>query len=145
MDAPRRYPTRPLVGAGAVIHDGPRVLLVKRNNPPNKGRWALAGGLVEVGETTEAAAEREVLEETGLRVKVEGLLDVQTDLHKDAESKVEYHYILVDYLASPVGGVLRINGESTDSGWFTSAETEGLEMSEGTRKVLRLFFENRSR
>jgi 8-oxo-dGTP diphosphatase len=145
MDAGRRYPSRPLVGAGAVVHRQAEVLLVKRENPPNKGRWALPGGLVELGETTADAARREILEETGLKVKIEGLLDVQTDLHRDSLSKLEYHYVLVDYLAKPLSGRVRLNGESSAYGWFGEAQIRELDMSEGTRRVLGLFFDNRLR
>jgi len=145
MEAPRRYPTRPLVGAGAVVHRGGRVLLLKRRNPPNKGRWALPGGLVELGEAVQDAAVREIKEETGLTVKIEGLLDVQTDLHADEHSRIEYHYVLVDYLARPVTGILRLNSESSDFGWFTRGQLRGLTMSNGTRVVLKLFFDNRLR
>jgi len=145
MEAPRRYPTRPLVGAGAVIHRRGRVLLVKRRNPPNQGRWALPGGLVELGEAVQDAAVREIEEETGLRVKIEGLLDVQTDLHIDGRSRIEYHYILVDYLARPVSGRLSLNSESSDSGWFTRGQLRRLAMSGGTKAVLKMFFDNRLR
>ena len=145
MSGARRYPSRPLVGAGAVVHRGKTVLLVKRTNPPNEGKWALPGGLVELGETTTDAAAREVLEETGIDVKIEGLLDVQTDLHLDSASRLEYHYVLVDYLASPIGGELKINSESSASGWFTAGQAKGLSMSVGTRRVLGLFFRQHSR
>ncbi len=140
MKARRRYPSRPLVGAGAVIHRDGRVLLVRRRNPPNEGKWALPGGLVELGETTQDAAIREAFEETGLRIRVEGLLDVQTDLHKDSGSRLEYHYVLVDYLARPVGGRVKLNSESSESGWFTGRQVHRLTMSGGTRSVLGLFF-----
>lgn len=140
MSVSRRYPPRPLVGAGAVVHRGVRVLLVKRKNSPNRGKWALPGGLVELGETTRSAAVREVLEETGLKVGIQGLLDVQTDIHLDGASRLEYHYVLVDYLAKPVGGRLRLNSESSASGWFTPGQVRSLSMSDGTRRVLGLFF-----
>lgn len=143
MEPRRRYPPTPLVGAGAVVHRGDRVLLVKRRNPPNQGKWALPGGLVELGESVQDAAAREILEETGLRVKVEGLLDVQTDLHTDNQSRLEYHYVLVDYLAKPVGGRLKLNSESSDAGWFTHTQMKGLSMSDGTRAVLEAWFEKR--
>jgi ADP-ribose pyrophosphatase len=120
-------------------------LLVKRKNPPNEGRWAIPGGLVELGEAVQDAAIREIREETGLTVKIERLLDVQTDLHTDERSRIEYHYILVDYLARPVSGRLRLNAESSDAGWFTLAQLGRLAMSRGTKTVLKMFFDNRLR
>ena len=143
MKARREYPSRPLVGAGAVVANGRRVLLVKRRFPPNEGRWALPGGLVELGERVQDAVVREVKEETGLDVELVGLLDVATDIHLDGRSRPRYHYILVDYLARPAGpGVeVRLNSESSASGWFSEEQTKRLDMSAGTRNVLRMHFE----
>jgi ADP-ribose pyrophosphatase YjhB (NUDIX family) len=143
MKARREYPSRPLVGAGAVVYDGHKVLLVKRKYPPNEGRWALPGGLVELGERVQDAVVREVKEETDLEVVLEGLLDVATDIHLDERSRPRYHYVLVDYLARRVGGRVRLNEESSDFGWFTAKETRKLDMSEGTRDVLVLHFQRR--
>ena len=140
----REYPPRPLVGAGAVVHRNGRVLLIRRKFPPNAGKWSLPGGLVELGETVHDAAAREVEEETGLKVEVQGLLDVGTDVHHDSRGRLKFHYVLVDYLARPVGGRVKLNAESSGSGWFTRRQSEGLEMTTGTRAVLRKYFELKS-
>jgi len=100
---------------------------------------------VELGETVQGAAVREIEEETGLAVVIESLLEVQNDLHVDENSKIEYHYVLVDYLAKPVSGSLRRNAESSDAGWFTSSQVGRLGMSKGTRAVLGIFFRKRLR
>jgi 8-oxo-dGTP diphosphatase len=143
VKASREYPSRPIVGAGAVVHRGDAVLLVKRKYPPNEGRWAIPGGLVEIGEKVEDAAAREVLEETGLKVELEGLLDVGTDIHTGGGSKVKYHFVLVDYLAKPIGGRVALNEESSAYGWFTEGELASLDMSKGTRDVVKIYFSQR--
>ena len=66
----RLYPHRPLVGVGAVVWDGGRVLLERRGQPPAQGWWSLPGGLIELGETAEDAVRREVREECGIEVEV---------------------------------------------------------------------------
>jgi ADP-ribose pyrophosphatase YjhB (NUDIX family) len=133
------------VGAGAVVHRGGRVLLVRRKFPPNIEKWAIPGGLVELGETVEHAAVREIREETGLRVEVEGLLDVQTDIHLDEKGELEYHYVLVDYLAKPKGGKVRLNQESSAWGWFTQSQALSLDTTRGTGVVLKKYFRQRPR
>ena len=63
------YPAQPALAVGAIVFKDQQVLLVKRGKPPAKGMWAIPGGSVELGETLKQAAEREVLEETGIRIK----------------------------------------------------------------------------
>lgn len=145
MKVRRRYPSRPLVGAGALVHRRDTVLLVKRANPPAQGMWAIPGGLVELGESVQDAATREVEEETGLKVQVEGLLDVQTDIHRDRAGRLEYHYILVDYLAKPIGGTETLNSESSAYGWFTWKQTRRLQSTNGTKVVLDNYFRQHAR
>ena len=100
---------------------------------------------MELGEAVQDAAVREVEEETGLKVKILGLLDVQSDLHRDAEGRLEYHFILVDYLATSLDGEVSLNEESADYGWFTEAKAFRLKMSAGTRTVLQIGFRRRFR
>jgi mutator protein MutT len=102
----RSYPDRPFVGVGAVlVHEG-RVLLVKRRHEPLAGQWSLPGGTVELGETLESCLVREMAEETGLDVGVGPVLQVFDRITRDAEGRVSFHFVLVDYLCRVVGGAL---------------------------------------
>jgi mutator protein MutT len=103
----RQYPDRPFVGVGAVIVSDGKVLLVKRGREPLAGQWSLPGGAVEVGETLEECLVRELREETGLDVEVGPVIEVFDRITRDDEGRVEYHFVLVDYLCWPIGGELR--------------------------------------
>lgn len=123
--SPREYPDRPIVGVGAVIVDAKtrRVLLVRRAAPPLQGEWSLPGGVVEVGETLRAAAEREALEETGLMIEAGELLDVFDRIILGDGERPRYHYVLVDFLCYVRGGELRAGGDAAEAEW---ASEEGL-------------------
>ena len=108
----RQYPERPIVGVGAVIVDElGRVVLIRRRYEPMAGRWSLPGGAVELGETLEAGAAREMLEETGFEVEVGPVIEVFDRIILDDERRVRYHFVLVDYLCWPVAGSLRAGGD----------------------------------
>jgi len=111
----RRYPDRPYVGVGAVIVDRGKVLLVKRKYEPLAGRWSLPGGAVEVGETLEACLVREIAEETGLEIGIGPVVEVLDRITRDADGRVEYHFVLVDYLCWPIGGELRAGSDVADA------------------------------
>jgi 8-oxo-dGTP diphosphatase len=103
---PREYPDRPVVGVGAAILVDGRVVLVRRAHAPLQGQWTLPGGTVEAGETLEAAVIREMREETGFEVEVGPVLEVFDRIERDAEQRVRYHHVIVDYLCRAVGGAL---------------------------------------
>jgi 8-oxo-dGTP diphosphatase len=102
----REYPTRPIVGVGAVILCPEGVVLVKRRHEPLAGQWSLPGGAVEVGETLEQSIAREVEEETGLIVDVGPIVEVFDRILLDEDGRVQYHFVLIDYLCRPTGGQL---------------------------------------
>ena len=101
----RTYPTRPIVGVGAVIFDGDgRVILVRRAHEPLKGRWSLPGGAVELGETARAAVLREAREETGLEVAVGEIVDVVDHIAEDETGAVRHHFVIIDYVCGVESG-----------------------------------------
>ena len=111
MNDSRQYPERPIVGVGAVVIDGGKVLLVRRKYEPLKGHWSLPGGAVEVGEPLETALTREMQEETGLVVDVGPVIEVFDRITHDDEGRVLYHFVLVDYLCWPTGGALAADSD----------------------------------
>jgi mutator protein MutT len=111
----RLYPERPVVGVGAVIVEAGKVLLVKRRYEPLAGRWSIPGGTLELGETLEAGVAREMREETGLDIEVGPVIEVFDRIMLDAERRVRYHFVLVDYLCWPIGGDLQAGSDVDDA------------------------------
>jgi 8-oxo-dGTP diphosphatase len=137
----REFPEHPLVGVGAIIIDEKRVVLVKRAHPPIQGQWSIPGGVLEVGEFVRDAALREAREETGLIVEPGDLLGVYDRILRNDEQRVQYHYVLVDFLCRPVGGELRAASDAAEVRWFTREELPELKLAEDTFDVIRKGFE----
>jgi 8-oxo-dGTP diphosphatase len=133
----REYPVAPLVGVGAVVLDGGRVLLVQRGRPPGVGRWSLPGGLVHVGESLEAAVRREVAEECGLDVAIHGLVGIIDRIIRDDEGRVRYHYVLLDYLATPTAGRAEAGSDAHAVRWCAMDALAALDVTEGVESMVR--------
>ena len=103
--------------------DGERVVLVKRGHPPLQGEWSLPGGAVELGETLEAAIAREVREETGLTITVGPLIEVLDRIHQTPDGRIEYHYVIVDFLCRcDSGQSLTCGSDAPDARWVGISE-----------------------
>jgi 8-oxo-dGTP diphosphatase len=147
----REFPEQPFVGVGAIIiepdrtapnqTEDARVLLVKRAHPPIQGQWSIPGGVLEVGELVRDAAVREAREETGLIVEPSDLLGVYDRVLYDAEKRVQYHYVLIDFLCRLAGGKLLAASDATAVRWFRREELPTLNLAEDTQDVIRKGFE----
>lgn len=133
----RFYPDQPIIGIGAVIICKDRILLEKRKNEPGRGKWSIPGGLVELGERIEETVIREVKEETGLDVEKPELIDVVDNIRFDADGKVKYHFIIVDYFVKLKGGTLKAADDAEDLKWVAFNEVEKYDLT----NTFRGFFE----
>jgi len=139
-------PTAPQVGVGAVVfHDG-AVLLVQRRNPPCANEWAIPGGKVRLGETLQQAAEREILEETGIRIKAGEPVYAFDLIEGDATGDVRWHYAIIDLQAEYLGGEIRAGNDATAAAWFRPEDLKRIPLNATTRKLLksRFGFDDRS-
>jgi 8-oxo-dGTP diphosphatase len=142
----REYPEAPIIGVGAVVIDGTKVLLVRRGNEPLKGEWSLPGGAVELGETLQQGAVREVLEETGLVVVPAGIVEVLDRITRDeilqngASGRIRYHYVLVDFVCHVTGGALREGSDADEVRWVAREELGEYHLAPITVRVIEKAF-----
>lgn len=120
--AARRYPERPIVGVLAVVLRGERALIVRRANPPLRGRWGFPGGVLELGETVAEGAMRELAEETGVVAEAAGTLSVIDTIDRDDEGRVRYHYTLVAVRGVWRSGKGIADDDADEVAWLTRAE-----------------------
>jgi len=132
-----RPPQHPQVAVGAVVFHEDKILLVKRIKDPHKETWAIPGGSVNLGETLQEGAEREIKEETGLTVKAKKPVHTFDLIERDEEGTIRFHYVIIDLEADYVSGRLKPADDALDAGWFSPSELDDLAVTEGTLNLLR--------
>ncbi len=133
----RDYPDRPIIGVGAVIVSNRQALLVRRNTEPLKGEWSVPGGALELGEKLHEGLRREALEETGLSVEPQEVLEVFDNIFTDPEGRTQYHYVLIDYLCRVTSGEASAGSDVSDVKWVREDDLAGLQLRDSIEQVLR--------
>ncbi len=130
------YPDRPRVAVGAVVFKDQRVLLVQRGRPPARSLWAVPGGSVELGESLQQAAQREIYEETGVRIRATEPIFVFDHVEHDKQGNVRFHYVIVDLAAEYLGGEPKAGDDARLAAWIDAPTLSRLELSPMTRQLL---------
>lgn len=112
------------------------MLLVRRGKPPAKGQWAIPGGSLELGETLQEAAEREIREETGIVIRAGDPFYTFDTVVRDDAGRVQFHYVIVDLMAEYVSGEVKAGDDAKDARWASPREIADLDISPATLRLL---------
>lgn len=126
----------PIVGVGAVVIHKNRVLLVKRKNNPGKGFWAIPGGKLKFGENLKTAVEREIYEETGVKIKALEPVHVFDMISNNKTDGDQLHYVIIDYNAEYLSGIIKAADDAEEAGWISAEEAEQLNLHSETYELL---------
>jgi 8-oxo-dGTP diphosphatase len=132
----RTYPVRPYLAVSAAIFRDDKILIVRRGRPPARGVFTLPGGVVEIGETLHAALTREVREETALEIAPVGLAGEREVIVRDAEGRVERHFVILAFAASWLSGEAALNEELAEARWLEPAELADLPTTDGLADIV---------
>ncbi len=132
----REYPEHPVVGVGAVIVRDGKALIVKRAHEPRKGEWSLPGGMLDLGESLTDAVRREVREETGLDVELGPIIETFDRVHRDAEGRIRYHFVIVDYVCWPIAGDAVAGSDAEAVAWVTADEVDAYGINAHAKAVI---------
>ena len=141
----RQYPASPVVAVSALICDGDRILLIKRESEPARGQWSVPGGVLNLGESLKAGTAREVREETGLTVEVGEAAEVGENIVRDEQGRVLFHYVLIDYWARPVAGEAAAASDAAEVAWVDWNEAYNYPLTRATRAMLQRWEGDRPR
>jgi 8-oxo-dGTP diphosphatase len=132
----REYPAHPVVGVGAVVVRDGKALIIKRAHEPRKGEWSLPGGLLELGESLQDAARREIKEETGLDIEVGPVIETFDRVHRDDHGKIRYHFVIVDFVCSSSDGEAVPGSDADGVAWVRADEIDDYKVNEHAKAVI---------
>jgi ADP-ribose pyrophosphatase len=135
------YPGFPRVAIGAIVFKDGKVLLVRRGKPPAEDLWAIPGGRVEIGETLQAATEREILEETGITIRALEPIYTFDVIDRDENGHPRFHYVIVDLAADYISGEPKAGDDASGARWVSPGEMRSMRISSKTRQLLKDQFE----
>jgi len=121
---------------GAVVFREDKVLLVLRGKPPAEKQWSIPGGCVELGETLQEAAEREIAEEAGIIIQAKNPIYTFDVIERDENGDIRFHYVIVDLAADYVSGELSAGDDAVDVSWVSLEDLNERNVSDATRKLL---------
>jgi len=133
----REYPAQPVVGVGAVVVRGGRALIVRRGHEPRKGEWSLPGGLLNLGESLADGVRRELREETGLDVHPGPIIETFDRVHRDADGRIRYHFVIVDFVCECPHGEPMAGSDAEAVAWVTAAELDAYGVNAHAAAVIR--------
>ena len=132
----REYPAHPVVGVGAVVVRDGKALIVKRAHEPRKGEWSLPGGLLELGESLQDAARREIKEETGLDIDVGPVIETFDRVHRDDQGRIRYHFVIVDLVGWPHEGEAVPGSDAEAVAWVTPDQIDAYQVNAHAKAVI---------
>jgi 8-oxo-dGTP diphosphatase len=141
MTGQREYPDRPLVGVGGVVIAGDRTLLIRRGSAPLQGQWSIPGGMLELGESIVEGVRRELAEETGLDVRVLGLIEVFERIIPGEGGRTRYHFVILDYLCEMISGEAKAASDVTDVAWAREQDLDRYSLTDIATRVIKRAFE----
>jgi mutator protein MutT len=128
---------RPIVAVGIILlDDDDRLLLIQRARPPAAGKWSVPGGKVELGESLEEAALRELREETGLQCTLGPIVEVLDRVVRGANGDIEFHYVILDFVGSAPTGALQASSDCLDARFVALTDLRKYELTDGLEEVV---------
>ena len=151
MSSWREYPEKPIVGVGGVVIEERRALLIRRGSEPLLGQWSIPGGTLELGETLVEGTRRELMEETGLAVRVLDLIEIfeRINFGRGADEtwttlaerrRPRFHFVIADYLCERISGHPVAGGDVTDVAWAAEGELDKFGLTPTATRVIRKAF-----